>query len=293
MFASLVALLFACGSEEGDTQPTGPGAGGSGGTGQGGVGGVGEDGATSGPGAGGGAVGCSEAGEVTYAAPTTESVSFTASSDGLELFGTLHVPEAGGSFATVVLLHQNCADRSDWTTVSTLAPELAQAGFLVLHYDARGFGESTDGGQLDYCGESNATLFEPMVDDVGDALAYLEGRPEANLDCLAVAGGSMGANVALIFGASEPDVLTTVLFSPGLNYLGLSTQNAIDGFDPRESLMFATEEDTYAANTLVTLGDKSPAATTVTLPGGAHGAAILTAHPDAHAQTLTWLAERL
>lgn len=287
-----LAVLFGCGGGDEPTQPLGAGAGGSQastGSGAAGVGGAG--GATAG--AGGGVVGCSEAGEVSYAAPTAESVTFTAASDGLELAGTLHVPEAGGRFATVVLLHQYCADRSDWTAVSTLAPDLARAGFLVLHYDARGFGESTGGGQLDYCGENNATLFEPMVADVGDALAFLEGRAEANLDCLAVAGASMGSNVSLIFGSTEPRVLTTVLFSPGLNYLGLSTQNAIDGFDPRASLMFATEQDTYSANTLVTLGDKSPAATTVTLPGDAHGAAILTAHPDAHTQTLSWLGERL
>lgn len=225
--------------------------------------------------------------------PTTEDVSFLSSTDGIELFGRLYLPDADGPFATIVLLHQNCADLTDWDGVSDLANELARRGFLVLSYDARGFGQSTDGGNVELCGESSAVLFEPMVGDLGDAIAFLETRSEANLDCLGTAGASMGANVSLIHAAADDRVQTVVLLSPGLNYFGLSTQTAIETYDPRASLMFATDGDTYSANTLVTLGDRSAAATTVTLVGDEHGAAILAAHPDAQAQVLAWFGERL
>ena len=103
----------------------------------------------------------------------------------------------------------------------------------------------------------------------------------------------MGANVALIYAASDPRVQTAVLFSPGLNYFGLSTQNAIEDFDPRPSLMYAGMDDTNSANTLTTLGDASDAATTVLVPGATHGAAILPQNPDALEQTLTWFSDRL
>ena len=296
--ATAAVGAWSCGGASGEERPErlGP-TGGSGGTtgsgGPGGAGGVGA-GSMSGPGSGGGSTGdCSEAGSVSYPSPTTEDVSFTSSVDGVQLFGRLHIPEPGGSFATVVLLHQVCADQTDWTVVSSLAPDLAAAGFLVLHYDARGHGQSDEGGSLDLCGETGAPLFEPMVGDVGDAIAFLETRAEADLGCLGVAGGSLGANVALIYGATDDRVRTTVMLSPGLNYLGLSTQTAMGDFDPRPSLMMATADDDYSVNTMSTLSSESSVAMSATFPGDAHGASILAAHPDALAQTLAWFGDHL
>ncbi len=237
------------------------------------------------------AVGCSLAGEVSYT-PSHEDVSFPAS-DGVMIHGRLWTPEAGGNFAVVILLHQYCTMRTDWIQTVPLAEELAARGFLVLAYDARGFGESTENNTLLLCGEVTASLFAPMVGDVDSALDYLATVPEANLECLGIGGGSMGSSVALIAAAADARVLTTVLLSPGLNYLGFDTMAALPQWDPRPLLMMAAEEDPDSVSDMNALAGAATTATTVTIPGPAHGASILSADATAHEQVLDWFSDIL
>lgn len=239
-------------------------------------------------------IGCSTAGDGIEFDTAVEEVTFTSSADGLELSGTLIIPQGTGPFATIVLLHQYCSDRMDWTgRASNFGNELAELGFLVLAYDARGFGQSTDGGTLDYCGKGNPALFNPMLDDLSSALDFLATRAEANLDCLGLAGGSMGSSVVLIHGAQDERVDTVMLFSPGLNYLGFSTFSAISDFDPRPSLMFAAEDDSAPLADMMTLAKESENVTTVSVPGPDHGASIIGNNEEAHQRAIDWFSDLL
>jgi pimeloyl-ACP methyl ester carboxylesterase len=236
-------------------------------------------------------VGCSVSGEGSFT-PDWENISFTAT-DGVTINGTIWIPAPGGSFAVVILLHQYCTSRFDWAQTTNLAEELAERGFLVMAYDARGFGQSNENNTINYCGESNGALFQPMIGDVDSALDYLATVPEANLDCVGLGGGSMGSSVALIAGAADPRVLTTVLLSPGLFYLGLNTNAALSSWNPRPVLMMAAAGDTDPVSDMNALAGAADNATTVTIAGDAHGASILAADEDAHQQVLDWFSDIL
>lgn len=236
-------------------------------------------------------VGCSVSGEGSFT-PAWEDVSFTAS-DGWNLNGRLWTPAPGGSYAVVILLHQYCTAGGDWYVNTNLAEELAERGFLVLVYDARGFGQSRENGTISYCGEGDPALFQPMIGDVDSALDYLATVPEANLDCVGLGGGSMGSSVALIAGAADPRVLTAVMLSPGLSYLGLNTNAALPTWNPRPVLMLAAQGDTEAVNDMNSLAGAADNATTVTIAGAAHGASILAADEPAHQQVLDWFSDIL
>lgn len=236
-------------------------------------------------------VGCSVAGEGSFT-PSFEDISFSAA-DGVTLVGRLWTPAPGGSFAVVILLHQYCTWRTDWIQTVPLGEELAARGFVVLAFDARGFGESTENDTLDYCGEANGALFAPMVGDVDSALDYLATVPEANLDCVGFGGGSMGSSVALLAGAADARVQAVLMLSPGLSYLGFDTLGALPQWNPRPVLMMAADGDPDSVADMNTLAGAADNATTVTITGPSHGASILRDDQAAHQQALDFFSDLL
>ena len=125
--------------------------------------------------------------------PTTQDVAFTGG-DELTLRGWFIPPQNG---TVVILLHGYYNDR---TEMLFHALNLAQAGYGALLYDQRGAGES-DGSQR--------SLGWRDVDDVGGAIAFLDGKA----DTLAVAGCSIGGQVALRAAARYPEL--SAVFADG------------------------------------------------------------------------------
>jgi len=95
---------------------------------------------------------------------------------------------------------------------SRLMQLLARRGYLVMGFDLHGFGESS---------KAAAHLTVPrdldFVVDVRDALDFMTRRLPVDPDTLAVAGHSMGANLAFAVGAESPRARNIILISPG-NY---------------------------------------------------------------------------
>jgi pimeloyl-ACP methyl ester carboxylesterase len=125
-------------------------------------------------------VGCSGEGP---AADLTGSrpVSFAAA-DGVGLEGRLF----GDGTSAVVLSHMRPADQTSWYR---FANRLADAGFLVLTYDFRGYCPGGDGG----CSEGDRDI-DSMWQDVVGAVAFVRERGAADVSLV---GASMGGTASL------------------------------------------------------------------------------------------------
>jgi len=169
-----------------------------------------------------------------------ERVVFT-SEDGVLLVGSYYKPRIGTSISTpsVILLHMLGMDRSTW---DKFAQKLTQNGYAVLSVDLRGHGESIK--------QANHTIsyqsfmpknFKNMTLDVKAAKKYLiEGR-KANPNQISIIGASIGANLALNYAASDHSIKSVILLSPGLNYRGISTLDAIMKY--KNPIYIVTAED--------------------------------------------------
>jgi uncharacterized protein len=120
----------------------------------------------------------------------TEGVTFKGGDD-LTLAGWFTPPQNG---ATIILLHGYGGNR---TAMIWHAQTLVKAGYGVLMYDERASGESA--------GQRRSYGWEDPL-DVGGALRYLGSRPEADPQRIAIAGCSMGAQIALQAAARYPDL---------------------------------------------------------------------------------------
>jgi len=81
-----------------------------------------------------------------------------------------------------------------------------------------------------------------MLLDVKSAYDFLKEKGKE----VSIIGSSIGSNLALIFAASHQDVNKIVLLSPGLDYKGLKTEDAIAVYRGKV-LIVASEEDSYSA----------------------------------------------
>jgi ABC-2 type transport system ATP-binding protein len=130
-------------------------------------------------------------------------VSSGSGADAVELDTTLYLPAAEGRAPAVVLAHGFGGSKE---SVADDARDLAERGYVVLTYSARGFGRST--GQIGL----DDPRFE--VADLSTLLDLLAHRDEVQLDGggdprVGVAGGSYGGALALL-GAAYDDRIDAI-----------------------------------------------------------------------------------
>ena len=140
------------------------------------------------------------AGDVTTEAARVPSGS---GGDAVELDTTLFLPAGGDPAPAVVLAHGFGGSKE---SVADDARDLAERGYVVLTYSARGFGEST--GQIGL----NDPRYE--IADLSTLLDLLADRDEVALDGdgdprVGVAGGSYGGALALL-GAAYDDRIDAI-----------------------------------------------------------------------------------
>src|SRR6185503_12660369 len=123
--------------------------------------------------------------------------------------------EDEGSGPPIVLVHSAIVNRRSW---HALAPLLVDAGYRVIRYDMRGFGEST----------AEAGEFSPRA----DLLAVMDAR---GIGKAAVVGNSWGAMNALDTVIEAPDRFVALCWLGG----------GVGGFDggktPEEQTLFDAE----------------------------------------------------
>jgi pimeloyl-ACP methyl ester carboxylesterase len=139
-----------------------------------------------------------------------EDVSFRGGGEGIELAGTLTLPEGPGLHPAIVLMSGSGPQDRDESLrpISALKPfaviadALTRAGLAVLRYDDRGVGGST--------GDYAAATLEELAADGAAALDYLRTREEIDTERVGVLGHSEGGLYAAKLASRDPGIAFVV-----------------------------------------------------------------------------------
>lgn len=141
-------------------------------------------------------------------------VTFRNERDGVNLSGTIVIPDSPKPAMAVILIPNSSLDR-DATAgrhrpFRVLAAHLARDGVISLRADSRGIGQS----------EGNAwpaVTKKDIASDAEAAMRYLTSRPEVDTTRIGLVGHSEGASVAAMVAGSLRDVSFIVMLAgPGL-----------------------------------------------------------------------------
>jgi dienelactone hydrolase len=230
----------------------------------------------------------------------TRNVDLTAA-DGVVLKASYSSPGKPGP--GILLFHQ-CSANGSRRLWDGLAKDLLAAGFHVMTFDNRGFGET--GGSVPLPPPppplpggaglrgaapviSGASGFPPGDGDA--ALAYLLTQKDVDPGRLATGGSSCGAADALDLAARRRNIKAVFLLS-GLPSLGGRAYLAATPLLP--VLGIYAEDDFGAPSMRTTIGvSKHPQSTLKMFPGAAHGVELFQQHPDLQSATVKWLHDRL
>ena len=221
-----------------------------------------------------------EEGEGTNQPLEVEDDIIIEAADGLEIVATFYVGSGTTPRPGVILLHMLGGNRQAWRGY---AAQLATQGYSSLAIDMRGHGATR--GSNDW---------EKADDDIQRAYAYLGNRPDVDESRIAIIGGSIGANMALITAAAEPMINTAILLSPGLDYRGVTTDDVIGPYGERPILIVASEGDVFAADSSRTLSELAVGNAVLQIyDGSSHGTNMLDDVPQLSDLIVDWLDNNL
>jgi alpha-beta hydrolase superfamily lysophospholipase len=158
---------------------------------------------------------------------------------------TLHAAWGGPAKAEngVVFVHAAGGAKEDW---AALADKCARAGMMVVAVDLRGHGANVSGAPP----ALTPADYVAMEKDVAAASAHLRA---GGVRRIAMVGAELGANLALNAAAEDDTVVSVVLLSPGLDYKGVITPDAIRRYGARAALFVASQDDAYGARSAAAL----------------------------------------
>ncbi|MGD0016380.1 MAG: alpha/beta fold hydrolase [Verrucomicrobiia bacterium] len=177
---------------------------------------------------------------------TTRTIRLT-TSDDVGVVGTFY-PVQGDSVPVVLLLPGYNQLRGEW---AAFASYLQRNGIAALTIDLRGQGDSTrqltpEGVRALQREQFGTRDFQNMQLDVEAAVSWLQDQPGIKNDGIAIAGASVGANVALRYAAVNEDLAAILLLSPGINYKGLRTDDVITSVGSRPLRIVVSQYDSFA-----------------------------------------------
>ena len=213
--------------------------------------------------------------------PESEDVTIQLA-NGDALHGTLFTP-ANPSPPALLLLPMLGSDRNAWEGFARAA---SADGYMVLAVDLRANGDagSRRSSADTYPADARVRL------DLPATLRYLVDRG-ADPDNLAIAGASLGANLALKFAARHPEIQAVIMLSPGENYRGVAALPELEIYVRRPLLLMSSEGDSYSASTarkMQSLADENYCELRM-YRGSSHGTDLLSAIPGTSGEILAWL----
>ena len=144
-----------------------------------------------------------------------EEVTFPNVEDGIELSGTLTIPEGPGPFPAAVMASGSGPQDRDETLLGhkpflVIADHLSRAGIAVLRFDDRGVGGSG--------GDHAEATTEDFAGDALAAVAFLRGRDEIRPDAVGIVGHSEGGLIGPLAAVRNPDSVgfLVLLAGPGV-----------------------------------------------------------------------------
>jgi len=137
-------------------------------------------------------------------------VSFANADAGIDLSGTLTLPEGSGLFPAVVLVTGSGPQNRDEEIFGhkpflVIADYLARRGVAALRYDDRGIGASK--------GNFAAATTLDFAGDAAAAVTFLASRPEIDARKVGIVGHSEGAIIAAIEASRDPAVSFIVMLA--------------------------------------------------------------------------------
>lgn len=220
----------------------------------------------------------------TCFAAQKQDVSFKAGDEFL-LQGSFY--SSGRAGPGILMLHQCNADRKVYEHAANM---LADAGYNVLSFDFRGFGESKGGQYTDFTAQRDA-IMNKMPSDVDAALQFLDSQRNVNTTSLGVVGGSCGVNQAIQAARKHPEIKTLVLLSGGTDANGETFIK-----DSKIPIMgAASEEDSGAATSIKKIVGLSsnPDSTVEMFKDAGHAAFMFAKQPDLEADIVIWFRQNL
>ena len=126
-------------------------------------------------------------------------------SDGLTIYGFMNTPRGAGPFPVIIVNHGylNPANYQTLTYMTRYASPLAAAGFIVIHPDYRGYGDSDDGPNPFRIG---------YAIDVLNLVALAKELPDADPEAIGLFGHSMGGGISLRVATVSSDVKAMLLY---------------------------------------------------------------------------------
>ena len=184
----------------------------------------------------------------------------------------------------MILLHQCNMDRHAW---DGLANDLAAAGFHVLTFDFRGFGESGGGRPAD-AAERRKVIQEKWPSDVDAAYAYLTAQKGVEKTRVAAGGASCGVTQASDLATRRHEIKALMLLSGNASdaakaYLMATPSLPVFGA--------ASEDDTNAAKGIkeAVEASKSPQSALKLYSGTEHGVPMFAKNAELEPMIVTWL----
>ena len=206
--------------------------------------------------------------------------------DGFSLKGTFY--SAGKPGPGLLLLHQCNADSQLYDQLGTM---LSTAGYNVLAFDFRGFGNSKGGEFTDFQ-KQRQKIMEKMPADVDDAFTFLTKQEFVNTNALGIVAGSCGVNQAIHAAQRHPTVRTMVLLSGGTDAEGeafIKNSAKIPVFGA------ASEEDKMPAESIKKIVGLSPnrSSQVQMFKDAGHAAFMFEKEPDLQADIVIWFRSNL
>ncbi len=214
-----------------------------------------------------------------------EEITYT-TSDGWEVYGSYYV--SGAEYAPcVLLLHMMPSDRHSY---DDFAPKLAGAGYDVLSIDLRGHGESQyKNGEKRHFEKFSDLEHQESIRDITAAKEFFTDK-KADTTRMAIVGASIGANLALVYAADDPDIKTVVLLSPGSDYRGVQTAPAMEVYRERSALIVASDEDDYSAESCRELKNLAGESAELKIyEDSGHGTDIFGPQPQLETEVISWI----
>ncbi len=176
-----------------------------------------------------------------HAAATWPTVATVASADGVKLQVSWAAPAKADR--AVVFVHGAGRSGADWQST---AEKAFRAGLIVAVVDLRGHGASVVGTPA----ELTPNDYAAMIGDVHAALAHVRAQGAKKVSLI---GADLGGNLVLNVAADDADVSSVVLLSPGMDYKGIVTTDAIRRYGARPILFVASRDDKYGASSATAL----------------------------------------
>ncbi len=229
---------------------------------------------------------------------TTQTVHFD-TTDDVGIIGTYY-PTDQPHAPAVLLIHSILRNRGIWTDFATL---LQHNGIAALAIDLRGHGDSTrkstaEGPVKIDMRELTGHDYQDMLLDLEAAIDWLQDRPEIDQKRIALIGESFGANIALRYAAINEDLSAVAVFSPGLNYRGVRTDDVIRQLGPVPFHIFVSQNDAFAFESSkrliairVEMGIDSATNELTVCTGSLHGSEMLKSVRNLPQIALSWLKE--